>query len=66
MPTVRLTVAQALVRFRASQYTERDGMRQRLIEGCRGMPVSQTSALDSTRQARTAYEAAQRDQRMYL
>jgi 3D-(3,5/4)-trihydroxycyclohexane-1,2-dione acylhydrolase (decyclizing) len=30
------------------------------------VPVSQTSALDSTRQARTAYEAAQRDQRMYL
>ena len=30
------------------------------------VPVSQTSALDSTQQARTAYEAAQRDQRMYL
>jgi hypothetical protein len=28
--------------------------------------VSQTSALDSTQQARTAYEAAKRDQRMYL
>src|SRR5690349_24050329 len=34
MPTVRLTVAQVLVRFLASQYTERDGVRQRLIEGC--------------------------------
>jgi 3D-(3,5/4)-trihydroxycyclohexane-1,2-dione acylhydrolase (decyclizing) len=30
-------VAQALVRFLASQYTERDGVRQRLIEGCWGI-----------------------------
>ena len=29
--TVRLTVAQALVRFLAAQYSERDGTRQRLI-----------------------------------
>ncbi|MFF7842106.1 3D-(3,5/4)-trihydroxycyclohexane-1,2-dione acylhydrolase (decyclizing) [Streptomyces ossamyceticus] len=29
--TTRLTVAQALVRFLAAQYTERDGQRQRLI-----------------------------------
>jgi 3D-(3,5/4)-trihydroxycyclohexane-1,2-dione acylhydrolase (decyclizing) len=29
--TTRLTVAQALVRFLAAQYTERDGVRQRLI-----------------------------------
>ncbi|WP_433450509.1 3D-(3,5/4)-trihydroxycyclohexane-1,2-dione acylhydrolase (decyclizing) [Streptomyces sp. CA-142005] len=29
--TIRLTVAQALVRFLAAQYTERDGARQRLI-----------------------------------
>ena len=35
--TVRLTVAQALVRFLAAQYTERDGTRQRLIEGCWGI-----------------------------
>jgi 3D-(3,5/4)-trihydroxycyclohexane-1,2-dione acylhydrolase (decyclizing) len=35
--TVRLTVAQALVRFLAAQYTERDGARQRLIEGCWGI-----------------------------
>jgi hypothetical protein len=28
--------------------------------------VSETSALDSTQQARTAYVAAKRDQRMYL
>ena len=35
--TVRLTVAQALVRFLARQYTERDGARQRLVEGCWGI-----------------------------
>ncbi len=33
----RLTVAQALVRFLASQYTERDGVEQRLIAGCLGI-----------------------------
>ncbi|MCP2329488.1 3D-(3,5/4)-trihydroxycyclohexane-1,2-dione acylhydrolase (decyclizing) [Hamadaea flava] len=35
--TRRLTVAQALVRFLANQYTERDGRRQRLIAGCFGI-----------------------------
>ena len=35
--TVRLTVAQALVRFLANQYSERDGVRHRLIEGCFGI-----------------------------
>jgi 3D-(3,5/4)-trihydroxycyclohexane-1,2-dione acylhydrolase (decyclizing) len=30
------------------------------------VPVSQTSALESTQQARAAYEAAKRDQRVYL
>lgn len=34
---VRLTVAQALVRFLASQYTERDGERHRLIDACWGI-----------------------------
>jgi 3D-(3,5/4)-trihydroxycyclohexane-1,2-dione acylhydrolase (decyclizing) len=34
---MRLTVAQALVRFLASQYTERDGIEQRLIAGCFGI-----------------------------
>jgi 3D-(3,5/4)-trihydroxycyclohexane-1,2-dione acylhydrolase (decyclizing) len=33
----RLTVAQALVRFLASQYTERDGVRHRLFAGCLGI-----------------------------
>ncbi|AWZ08935.1 MULTISPECIES: 3D-(3,5/4)-trihydroxycyclohexane-1,2-dione acylhydrolase (decyclizing) [unclassified Streptomyces] len=36
-PPVRLTVAQALVRFLARQYTERDGHRQRLIAATWGI-----------------------------
>ena len=35
--TVRLTVAQAVVRFLARQYSERDGVQQRLVEGCFGI-----------------------------
>jgi 3D-(3,5/4)-trihydroxycyclohexane-1,2-dione acylhydrolase (decyclizing) len=35
--TIRLTVAQALVRFLAHQYSERDGVRRRLIAGCWGI-----------------------------
>ncbi|MGW1720423.1 3D-(3,5/4)-trihydroxycyclohexane-1,2-dione acylhydrolase (decyclizing) [Streptomyces sp. NPDC002156] len=35
--TTRLTVAQALVRFLAAQYTERDGVRRRLIESTWGI-----------------------------
>ncbi|MBN9111404.1 MAG: 3D-(3,5/4)-trihydroxycyclohexane-1,2-dione acylhydrolase (decyclizing) [Pseudonocardia sp.] len=35
--TVRLTVAQALVRFLANQYSERDGVEQRLVPGCFGI-----------------------------
>ncbi|MDN5748891.1 MAG: 3D-(3,5/4)-trihydroxycyclohexane-1,2-dione acylhydrolase (decyclizing) [Pseudonocardia sp.] len=34
---MRLTVAQALVRFLANQYSERDGTLQRLIPGCFGI-----------------------------
>jgi 3D-(3,5/4)-trihydroxycyclohexane-1,2-dione acylhydrolase (decyclizing) len=34
---MRLTVAQALVRFLANQWTERDGERHRLIAGCFGI-----------------------------
>ena len=37
MSTIRLTVAQALVRFLAQQYSERDGVRERLIPGCFGI-----------------------------
>jgi 3D-(3,5/4)-trihydroxycyclohexane-1,2-dione acylhydrolase (decyclizing) len=35
--TVRLTVAQAVVRFLSAQYSERDGERQRLFAGCLGI-----------------------------
>ncbi|MGP3978879.1 3D-(3,5/4)-trihydroxycyclohexane-1,2-dione acylhydrolase (decyclizing) [Streptomyces sp. 8N114] len=37
MKTVRLTTAQALVRFLANQYSERDGVEQRLIPGVWGI-----------------------------
>ena len=37
MRTVRLTVAQAVVRFLASQRSERDGVEHRLIPGCFGI-----------------------------
>ena len=37
MSTIRLTVAQALVRFLACQYSERDGVRQRFFAGCFGI-----------------------------
>jgi 3D-(3,5/4)-trihydroxycyclohexane-1,2-dione acylhydrolase (decyclizing) len=36
-PTVRLTVAQAVVRFLANQYSERDGQEHRLINGVFGI-----------------------------
>jgi 3D-(3,5/4)-trihydroxycyclohexane-1,2-dione acylhydrolase (decyclizing) len=36
-PTVRLTVAQAMVRLLAAQYTERDDVEQRLFAGCFGI-----------------------------
>ena len=35
--TIRLTVAQAVVRFLTNQYSERDGVEQRLIAGCFGI-----------------------------
>jgi 3D-(3,5/4)-trihydroxycyclohexane-1,2-dione acylhydrolase (decyclizing) len=35
--TVRLTVAQATIRFLAQQYSERDGTEQRLFAGCLGI-----------------------------
>ena len=36
-PTVRLTVAQATVRFLANQYVERDGERTKFFAGCFGI-----------------------------
>jgi 3D-(3,5/4)-trihydroxycyclohexane-1,2-dione acylhydrolase (decyclizing) len=35
--TIRLTVAQATIRFLARQYSERDGVERRLISGCFGI-----------------------------
>ena len=35
--TVRLTTAQALVKFLANQYSERDGVEQRLVTGMLGI-----------------------------
>jgi 3D-(3,5/4)-trihydroxycyclohexane-1,2-dione acylhydrolase (decyclizing) len=35
--TVNLTVAQAMVRFLAAQYSERDGLEQKLFAGCFGI-----------------------------
>jgi TPP-dependent trihydroxycyclohexane-1,2-dione (THcHDO) dehydratase len=58
-----LTVAQALVRFLASQYTERDGERQRLIAGCFGIFGSEP---ETTQAARPAYERSKRSQQAYL
>jgi 3D-(3,5/4)-trihydroxycyclohexane-1,2-dione acylhydrolase (decyclizing) len=37
MSTLRLTVAQATVRFLVAQYVERDGHRQRFVAGCFGI-----------------------------
>ena len=37
VPTVRLTTAQATVRFLVNQYSERDGHEQRLIAGAFGI-----------------------------
>src|SRR5438046_10407104 len=37
MAAIRLTAAQALVRFLAAQYVERDGERQRFFGGCFGI-----------------------------
>ncbi len=37
MGTIRLTTAQALVRFLTSQYVERDGVERRFFAGCSGI-----------------------------
>ena len=37
MSTVRLTAAQAFIRFLAAQYVERDGVRSRFFGGCFGI-----------------------------
>lgn len=37
VPTVRLTVAQAIIRFLVNQYSERDGIERRLVTGAFGI-----------------------------
>src|SRR5438105_15396324 len=37
MTTIRLSAAQALIRFLAAQYVERDGVEQRFFGGCFGI-----------------------------
>jgi 3D-(3,5/4)-trihydroxycyclohexane-1,2-dione acylhydrolase (decyclizing) len=37
MASIRVTVAQALVRFLAAQHVERDGVQHRFVEGCFGI-----------------------------
>src|SRR5579859_6517300 len=69
---MRLTVAQALVRFLASQYSERDGVQQRLIPGCFGIfghgnVAGVAQALlqaHETREADLPYYMARNDQAM--
>ena len=57
---MKLTVAQAVVRFLAAQRSERDG-----VASWWDVPVAAVSRLDSTRQARKSYEAAKAAQRTY-
>jgi 3D-(3,5/4)-trihydroxycyclohexane-1,2-dione acylhydrolase (decyclizing) len=37
MSVIRLTMAQALVRFLAAQHVDRDGVERRFFEGCFGI-----------------------------
>jgi TPP-dependent trihydroxycyclohexane-1,2-dione (THcHDO) dehydratase len=37
MSTIRLTMAQAIIRFLNHQYVERDGIRQKFFAGCFGI-----------------------------
>ena len=73
-PTVRLTVAQALVRFLAAQWSERDGERQKLFAGMLGIfghgnvaGVGQAlleNELEATGDARLPYVLARNEQAM--
>ncbi len=78
--TVRLTVAQAVVRFLAAQWSERDGERQKLFAGCFGIfghgnvagvgqallqqEVEVTRATGSARDAGLPYVLARNEQAM--
>ena len=74
---MRLTVAQALVRFLSVQYSERDGLEQRLIPGCFGifghgnvagvgqaLLQHETQALDAGRTPGLPYVLARNEQAM--
>ena len=68
MKTVRLTMAQALVRFLAAQYTERDGVRQAFFGGMFGIfghgnVAGVAQALDQMRD-RLAYYQCRNEQAM--
>src|SRR6266566_5352656 len=45
--TVRLTVAQALVRFLANQYSERDGVERRLVLAVGGVGATGSAAANA-------------------
>jgi 3D-(3,5/4)-trihydroxycyclohexane-1,2-dione acylhydrolase (decyclizing) len=63
--TVRLTVAQALVRFLARQHSERDGVRQRLIAGCFGI-FGHGNVAGVAQALLQAHETHEADLRYYL
>ncbi len=65
MSTVRLTVAQALVRFLASQRSERDGVQRRLIEGCFGI-FGHGNVAGVGQALLQAHETGEADLRYYL
>jgi 3D-(3,5/4)-trihydroxycyclohexane-1,2-dione acylhydrolase (decyclizing) len=62
---MRLTVAQALVRFLASQYSERDGVRQRLIPGCFGI-FGHGNVAGVAQALLQAHETGEADLRYYM
>jgi 3D-(3,5/4)-trihydroxycyclohexane-1,2-dione acylhydrolase (decyclizing) len=62
---MRLTTAQALVRFLASQYSERDGARQRLIPGCFGI-FGHGNVAGVAQALLQAHETGEADLRYYM
>ena len=73
--TIRLTVAQALVRFLAAQYAERDGVRERFIPGTFGIfghgnvaglgqALLQNTAAPTEGEAEMPYHLARNEQNM--
>jgi len=61
----RLTVAQALVRFLAHQYSERDGERHRLIAGCFGI-FGHGNVAGVAQALLQAHETGEADLRYYM